>query len=148
MGQIVLDQHTLICSYLRLLNDDASEAEIGIYADYMKSYSKAASNIREHGEIVQHPRTAAPITNPYMEVRDSAVKMLRTLKLNTGKLTAAPLFAVALMDNESEPEESDFFGMPGKNAEDAAREAQEHFEGGDVAHVLTPDGGGTKILLT
>lgn len=146
MGQIVIDQHTLVCSYLRLLNADASEVEIGIYADYMKSYTTATSNIREHGEIVQHPRTAAPITNPYLEVRDGAVKMLRTLKLNTGKLTTAPLFAVALMDC-SEPEESDFFGMPGKTADDAVQEAQEHFEGGEVAHVLTPDGVRTKIKM-
>jgi len=141
MGQIAIDQHALICSYLRLLNPDVSEAEIGIYADYMRSYSTSTANIREHGEIVQHPRTAAPITNPYMEVRDSAVKMLRTIKLQTGKLTASPLFAVCLMDGDDKPDSpDDFFGCPGKTAREAVDEAMEHFEGDTLAHVIAPDG--------
>lgn len=148
MGQITIDQHSLVCSYLRILNPDASEAEIGIYADYMRSYSTATANIREHGEIVQHPRTAAPITNPYLEVRDSAVKMLRTIKLQTGKLTASPLFAVSLMDGDDKPDSpDDFFGCPGKTAREAVDEAMEHFHGDKLAHVIAPDGQAITIDL-
>ena len=145
MGKITLDQHSLVSSYLRILNPDASEAEIGIYADYLRSYSTASGNIREHGEIVQHPRTAAPIINPYLEVRDSAVRMLRTIKLQTGKLTASPLFAVSLVDG---PDSSDdFFGCPGKTVREAVDQALELFEGDKIAHVISPDGQSTTIDL-
>jgi len=148
MGKITIDQHSLVCSYLRILNPRASDAEIGIYADYHRSYSTATANIREHGEIVQHPRTASPITNPYMEVRDRAVKMLRTIKLQTGKLTASPLFAVALMDGGDKPDSpDDFFGCPGKTAREAVDEALELFEGDEFAHVIDPDGVETTIEL-
>lgn len=78
----------------------------------------------------------------------SAVKMLRTIKLQTGKLTASPLFAVCLMDGDDKPNSpDDFFGCPGKTAREAVDEAMELFEGDKIAHVIAPDGQATTIDL-
>ena len=40
------------------------------------SIGRPPTNIEEHGIIVQHPRTANPIENPYLAIRDRAAKKL------------------------------------------------------------------------
>ena len=50
------------------------------YADAYTEYQEASSNIAEHGTIVQHPRTANPVENPYLVIRDRALKKLRALR--------------------------------------------------------------------
>jgi phage terminase small subunit len=47
------------------------------YADAYLEYKEASINIEENGLIVKHPRTMNPIENPYMPVRDRALKKLR-----------------------------------------------------------------------
>jgi phage terminase small subunit len=51
-----------------------------MYADGWAEYQEAAQNIREHGAIVQHPRTGNPIENPYLAVRDRAAKRLQEMR--------------------------------------------------------------------
>lgn len=46
------------------------------YADSLLEYREASANIDEHGVIVQHPRTLNPIENPYMAIRDRALRKL------------------------------------------------------------------------
>lgn len=46
------------------------------YADAYLEYQEATENIEKNGLIVQHPRTSNPIENPYMAVRDRALKKL------------------------------------------------------------------------
>ena len=36
----------------------------------------ASENIAKNGLIVSHPRTGAPLTNPYVPIRDAALKKL------------------------------------------------------------------------
>jgi hypothetical protein len=50
------------------------------YADCFLEYQEASKNITEHGAIVQHPRTANPIENPYLVVRDRALKKLQVMR--------------------------------------------------------------------
>jgi len=50
------------------------------YADAYLEYQEATENIGRNGLIVQHPRTTNPIDNPYMAVRDRALKKLRELR--------------------------------------------------------------------
>lgn len=50
------------------------------YADAFCEYQEAAANIAQHGAIVQHPRTGNPISNPYLEVRDRALRRLQSMK--------------------------------------------------------------------
>lgn len=57
-----------------------TESELKIFADAKKSYNKAQENIEEYGEIVSHPKTGAPIENPYLKVRDMAAKQMLSFK--------------------------------------------------------------------
>ena len=47
------------------------------YADAFLEYREASKNISQHGAIVQHPRTANPIENPYLVIRDRALRKLQ-----------------------------------------------------------------------
>jgi hypothetical protein len=51
-----------------------------IYADAYLEYHTAQANILEHGTIVSHPRTANPIENPYLAIRDRAAKRLADMR--------------------------------------------------------------------
>ena len=50
------------------------------YADAFLEYAEASKNLLEHGTIVQHPRTANPIENPYLSVRDRALRKLQGMR--------------------------------------------------------------------
>lgn len=50
------------------------------YADACLEYQEASRNIDEHGAIVSHPRTGNPIENPYLAVRDRALKKLQSMR--------------------------------------------------------------------
>jgi Phage terminase, small subunit len=47
------------------------------YADCFLEYQEASENLVKNGTIVQHPRTANPITNPYLAIRDGALRKLQ-----------------------------------------------------------------------
>ena len=51
-----------------------------IYADAIIDYLAASENIRENGSVVLHPRTCAPIDNPYLRVRVSAIAQMAAAK--------------------------------------------------------------------
>jgi phage terminase small subunit len=50
-------------------NPRASSIEIQIYADALRTYNEAAQNVLKNGAICSHPRTGAPIENPYLKIR-------------------------------------------------------------------------------
>ena len=54
------------------------------YADAFLEYREASKNIAEHGSIVQHPRTSNPIENPYLPVRDRALRKLQNMRTVKG----------------------------------------------------------------
>lgn len=84
-----------LLAHLRALNPRYSPADIAIYVDAVAEYRQAQANIDEHGTIVMHPRTGAPITNPYGEIRDRAARVIaKHPRLNTGNLWA-PVTAAA-----------------------------------------------------
>lgn len=51
-----------------------------MYADAFCEYREASENIDRNGVIVQHPRTANPIDNPYLKIRDGALKKLQGMR--------------------------------------------------------------------
>lgn len=55
---------------LRRSNRRADEATIRAYATALRDYLVAEANVAEHGTIVFHPRTGAPIENPYLAIRE------------------------------------------------------------------------------
>ena len=65
-----------------LVTDNPSKklVDLRIFADALATYTEAATNIDKHGAIVMHPRTGAPIDNPYLKVRASAALTLRRMK--------------------------------------------------------------------
>lgn len=69
---------TRVCvlKVLRRANPSSKEAALCVYADAFMDYVEAERNIRAHGNIVLHPRTGAPIENPYLRVRAGALKTL------------------------------------------------------------------------
>lgn len=73
----------------RLLLADNPDVPIELverYLDAYAAYRMAQANIAEHGEIVIHPRTGAPIDNPYRRVRADAARALDGLALESDAL--------------------------------------------------------------
>lgn len=54
------------------------------YCDAFLEYREASTNISEHGAIVMHPRTSNPITNPYVAIRDAALRKLQNMRTVKG----------------------------------------------------------------
>jgi hypothetical protein len=50
------------------------------YADAFLEYREASKNIEENGTIVLHPRTANPVENPYLKIRDRALKKVQSIR--------------------------------------------------------------------
>lgn len=73
-------------------NPYAKVEKIERYLDAYAEYQVAQANIAEHGSIVMHPRTGAPIPNPYLPIRDKAARAMDAAKLRTNDLwsPAAP----------------------------------------------------------
>lgn len=68
---------------LRAYNPRARIDLIEVYVSALLEYRAAQKNIDEHGAIVLHPRSGAPIANPYIVVRDSAQRVLLKCPLRT-----------------------------------------------------------------
>jgi len=46
--------------------------DLQLFADALATYKEAAKNIKANGSIVMHPRTGAPIDNPYLKIASSS----------------------------------------------------------------------------
>ncbi len=64
---------------LRRDNPKGGADDIAMYADCFMDYQEAQANIVKNGNIVAHPRTAAPIENPYIKVKANAMTQLRKI---------------------------------------------------------------------
>jgi hypothetical protein len=63
------------------LVDNGTPMEFAVpYADAFVEYQEATKNIDENGSIVLHPRTGNPIENPYLVIRDRALKRMQSLR--------------------------------------------------------------------
>jgi phage terminase small subunit len=51
------------------------------YADAFLEYRQAQANIVENGSICTNPRNGSPFTNPYVVIRDRALKRLQSIKV-------------------------------------------------------------------
>lgn len=69
---------------LQLLREDnprAGEDVLRIYTAALRDFAAAEENIAKHGTIVFHPRTGAPIENPFLRVRAGAQTSILRCKL-------------------------------------------------------------------
>jgi hypothetical protein len=71
------ERATLIVTLVRA---GMGAARSGQYADAFIEYRQATEKIDEAGIIVLHPRTGVPNENPFLAVRDRALKKLHTMK--------------------------------------------------------------------
>lgn len=60
-------------------NPKARVDDVELYSDQFVTYLEAARNIAELGAIVAHPRTAAPMDNPYLKIRQQAMNAMLKL---------------------------------------------------------------------
>ena len=66
-------------SVLREDNPRATDGDCKMYAQAWSEWQHANAKIVEDGTIVSHPRTAAPIENPYLKIRLSAMGTMHKL---------------------------------------------------------------------
>lgn len=65
---------------VQILVDDGVRIDVANqYADAFVEYMNCTKNIDEFGVIVKHPRTGNPIENPYLVIRDRALKKLQAM---------------------------------------------------------------------
>lgn len=82
MGEMTREE---VLKVLRKLNP-ARLDRCSIYADAFIEYKIAQKNIDENGAVVFHPRTNAPIDNPYIKIRNGASATLQKISLKTDGL--------------------------------------------------------------
>jgi len=58
-------------------NPRGSLLEIKILSDALATYREAQENIERTGVICSHPKTGAPLENPYVKVRASQVGIIQ-----------------------------------------------------------------------
>lgn len=75
-----------VLEILRADNPRARAGDLAMYADAFMEYREAQDNIAKNGAIAMHPRTGAPIENPYLRVRNGAAAVLRKFRLVSDKL--------------------------------------------------------------
>jgi len=66
-----------VVAILRRDNPGAPADEVAMYADSYMDYQEAQANISKHGNVVAHPRTGAPMENPYIKVKVAAMGQLK-----------------------------------------------------------------------
>jgi hypothetical protein len=79
-------------------NPRARQVDLRVFADALRAYVHASENIREHGSIVQHPRTGAPIENPYLKVAKQTGDVLARMRGIKGDRVLELLRRAALKD--------------------------------------------------
>lgn len=69
-----------IFAELKKDNKQAREVDLRILADALRIYSEASRNVRANGAICAHPRTGAPIKNPYLDVAEKSGATITKMK--------------------------------------------------------------------
>lgn len=72
---------------LRKDNPNAKGTDLRVYADALRVYVEASRNVREHGAVCQHPRTGAPIENPYLKIQSQQGAVLAKMPRIKGDRT-------------------------------------------------------------
>ena len=76
MGQMTVGE---VVKILRAENPTCPLGDLTMYAEVWLVLREAAANIAKNGAIVAHPRTNAPIENPYFRILTGQIKLLQGL---------------------------------------------------------------------
>ena len=65
--------------------------DLHMYAEAFAIHRSASANVRDNGPLCAHPRTGAPMENPYLAIAASQMKVMQSLKRvrKTDRLWAA-----------------------------------------------------------
>ncbi len=69
-----------IIAELRRDNQSTRVIDLTVFANALKTYKEASDNISGHGAIVLHPRTGAPVENPYLKIQAASGAVLTKMK--------------------------------------------------------------------
>jgi len=69
-----------VLAELRKENPGRRVVDLRVFADALEVYKEASANVRENGAIVMHPRTGAPIENPYLMIETAAGAVLAKMR--------------------------------------------------------------------
>lgn len=58
---------------LRRDNPKARQQDLVTYADVYVQYKEAADNVAKNGSVCAHPRTGAPMPNPFAAIQSKAL---------------------------------------------------------------------------
>lgn len=95
MGQV--DRTDLVKDLARQ-NPKAKFSELQMCADALKTYAEASANVRKNGAICSHPRTGAPIENPYLKIMTA---MAATIKKNFRSINTDKTLEILLRTYEN-----------------------------------------------
>lgn len=95
-GRSWRDDPAKVLEVLRALNPAGhrgrAQDAVRMYADAFRDYRAAQANVDANGSIVAHPRTGAPIENPFLKVREAARRSLLDLRAKA-RLKVDPLWS-------------------------------------------------------
>lgn len=72
-------------------NKSTKDVDLLVYADSLEIYHEARANVKKNGAICSHPRTGAPIENPYLKVAEKQGGILAKFKAIRGDRVSALL---------------------------------------------------------
>lgn len=64
-----MDEVIDLVAELRIDNKTARMVDLRVFADALRLYHEASANVTSNGAICQHPRTGAPMENPYLKIQ-------------------------------------------------------------------------------
>ena len=67
---------SLCVATLGARNPDIHEDVLRIFVDALKLYAEASDNIAKNGALCGHPKTGAPMVNPYVGLRDKCARTI------------------------------------------------------------------------
>ena len=67
-------------------NPAARVIHLQVFAGAMATYREAARNVKANGAIVMHPRTGAPIENPYLRIAESSSRILCKMRIQSDRV--------------------------------------------------------------
>lgn len=86
MGQIDI----AIEEELRKDNPLIRTVDLHVFANALRIYLEATQNVRSNGAVCQHPRTGAPIENPYLRIQAQQGAILSKM----GRIKSDRVFAI------------------------------------------------------
>lgn len=69
-----------IIAELRADNPFASAVELEVFGNALRIYMEASVNVGRNGAVCAHPRTGAPIENPYLKVQVQQAALMAKYK--------------------------------------------------------------------